>query len=89
MGSGEGDSVLNLLSQHPCRRLSPAGEESDGHAIRICSLILALGLLFKLLRETVSQGRVQPLFVVILLDEDFNVRTQVFEVFVRVLTRQA
>ena len=74
MGSGEG-TAFGSFFQHPCRRfLFVSGKEPYGRTARWFD---AIAFLLELRRRAVAQCRVQPLLVVIPLDELLDVLAQI------------
>ena len=70
------NSLVVPLLQHPCRSFLSCLKEPHGRALKVDRGIRMLRLSFQLFWIAVAQRRVQPLPIVVLLDESFDVRKQ-------------
>ena len=85
MGFGEGDGNRVHFPDHQFRNplfVPIVLKEVHACTLEIWRCARRFTLLFELLRILVAQRRVQPLLIVILLDELFDVRPQMFQVVV-------
>ncbi len=78
-GCGEGTASESLFPYQRCSRsLRRSGEKLQRSRVQIC-FVRAAHLHFELLRRSVAKSGMQPLLVVIAINELFDVIAQVFE----------